>query len=214
MTDIVDEVNDRGRRRCVAEGADVVVLLVHEGAPTHQLRHDGRRPGTTSGNIVNGVSADVDAIVSGHTHLAYNCSFPVRLGRAGARPPVVSAGQYGTNLNQLVFTVDSDDRRVLGSDADDPAARGPDPDGSGPLPARYPADPTRRSSPTPSPRRTCSARSARRDRRRRSTAAERSRDGTDVENRGGESTLGNLVAEVQRWATEDDGVRRRARSRS
>ena len=35
-------------------------------------------------------------------------------------------------------------------------------------------------------------------------------DGT-TENRGGESTLGNLVAEVQRWATTDAG-RRRSRS--
>ena len=35
-----------------------------------------------------------------------------------------------------------------------------------------------------------------------------------VENRGGESTLGNLVAEVQRWATEPDDVRRARRSRS
>ena len=31
-------------------------------------------------------------------------------------------------------------------------------------------------------------------------------DGT-TENRGGESTLGNLVAEVQRWATQRSGVR-------
>ena len=38
-------------------------------------------------------------------------------------------------------------------------------------------------------------------------------DGT-TENRGGESTLGNLVAEVQRWATRDAGVGLRRRSRS
>ena len=37
-------------------------------------------------------------------------------------------------------------------------------------------------------------------------------DGT-TENRGGESTLGNLVAEVQRWATETPRrVARRSRS--
>ena len=56
----------------------------------------------------------MDAIVSGHTHLAYNCSFPVTAwedaDRIVTERPVVSAGQYGTNLNQLVFTVDGDDR--------------------------------------------------------------------------------------------------------
>ena len=53
------------------------------GRAQHRLRHDGhdrelglrRRSSTAS-------SGDVDAIVSGHTHLAYNCSFPVaRVGR-------------------------------------------------------------------------------------------------------------------------------------
>ena len=63
-------------------------------------------PASTFGNIVNDVSADVDAIVSGHTHLAYNCSFPVEGFEGDRLRPVVSAGQYGTNLNQLVFTVD------------------------------------------------------------------------------------------------------------
>ena len=38
-------------------------------------------------------------------------------------------------------------------------------------------------------------------------------DGT-TENRGAESTLGNLVAEVQKWATVGAGVRLRRRSRS
>lgn len=53
----------------------------------------------------------MDAIVSGHTHLAYNCSFPVAdwdaEGRTVTKRPVVSAGQYGQNLNQLVFTYDN-----------------------------------------------------------------------------------------------------------
>ena len=68
-------------------------------------------PTSAFGKIVNGVSADVDAIVSGHTHLAYNHSVPVPAwateGRAVTERPVVSAGQYGENLNKLVFTVDN-----------------------------------------------------------------------------------------------------------
>ena len=34
-------------------------------------------PNSDFGSIVNGVNDNIDAIVSGHTHLAYNCSFPV-----------------------------------------------------------------------------------------------------------------------------------------
>ena len=103
-------------------------------APT-QLKADGRRrrraagprgcapttscasatdPTTAFGQIVNGVDTNIDAIVSGHTHLAYNHSSrsrPGDEGRAVTERPVVSAGQYGTNLNQLVFTVDDTDRR-------------------------------------------------------------------------------------------------------
>ena len=54
----------------------MVVLLVHEGAGGTTLA-SATTPGTVFGDIVNGVSPDVDAIVSGHTHLAYNHSVPV-----------------------------------------------------------------------------------------------------------------------------------------
>ena len=55
-------------------------MLVHEGAPNTDCATMDDDPTSTFGNIVNNVSADVDAIVSGHTHLAYNCSFPVQSG--------------------------------------------------------------------------------------------------------------------------------------
>ena len=51
--------------------ADVLVLLVHEGA-TQPTIASATDQGTPFGKIVAGVSPDVDAIVSGHTHLAYN----------------------------------------------------------------------------------------------------------------------------------------------
>ncbi len=109
VTDIVDATNSAAAD-LKAGGADLVVLLVHEGAPSTSCSAM-TDPATAWGNIVTGVSADVDAIVSGHTHLAYNCSFPVQAwetaGRDVTTRPVVSAGQYGTFLNQLVFTFDN-----------------------------------------------------------------------------------------------------------
>ena len=66
-------------------------------------------PTSDFGSIIAGVNDKVDAIVSGHTHLAYDCSFPVAgwAGRPVTERPVVSAGQYGMALNKLVFTVDT-----------------------------------------------------------------------------------------------------------
>ena len=64
-------------------------------------------PASDFGKIVNGVNKNIDAIISGHTHLAYNHAVPVPAwaaeGRAVTKRPVVSAGQYGMNLNRLRF---------------------------------------------------------------------------------------------------------------
>ena len=63
-----------------------------------------------------GADEDVDAIVSGHTHLAYNYRVPVQAGSTRAAPvtkrPVVSAGQYGANLNRLEFEFAARHRRA------------------------------------------------------------------------------------------------------
>ena len=77
--------------------ADVLVLLVHEGAtqPTEASATDLTTP---FGKIVKGVSDDVDAIVSGHTHLAYNLVIDDR--------PVISSGQYGERFSDMVIEVD------------------------------------------------------------------------------------------------------------
>ncbi len=76
-TDIVEATN-AAADDLVAAGADVVVLLVHEGAPTTDCAAISGLGATTDfGSIVQGVNDKVDAIVSGHTHLEYNCSLPV-----------------------------------------------------------------------------------------------------------------------------------------
>ncbi len=149
------------------------------------------------GNIVQNTSADVDAIVSGHTHLAYNCRYTVQdwvdESRAVTRRPVVSAGQYGTNLNQLVFNFDTTSGNLLEIEQELVGTAG----------VGYAADPDVQEIVDDAV----------------DFAAEVGDDvlgqmdgqfkravyepasGT-TENRGGESTLGNLVAEVQRWATQ------------
>ena len=157
------------------------------------------------GQIVNGAHRNIDAIISGHTHLAYNHAIPVQAwideGRAVTTRPVVSAGQYGYNLNQLVFTVDPR-RRGRRRRAERSCRWSPR---------------TRRSAGHATRRTTRRCPRSRRSSRPPSTPPRswvRSVLGTieapfnraklangTTENRGGESTLGNLVAEVQRWAT-------------
>lgn len=190
VQDIVSSTN-QAADQLVADGADVVVLLVHEGAPNTDCATMDDDPSSAWGSIVTGVDANVDAIISGHTHLAYNCTLPVP---GGGTRPVVSAGQYGSNLNRLDFTVDDTTGDVSGvnqtlldlneaeytpdpavqaivDDAVD-AAEGPGSVELGKISAAF-------------------------------NRARRVDDGAFGENRGGESTLGNEVAEVQRWATSE-----------
>lgn len=179
-----------------AAGVDVIVLLVHEGAPTTTCATMDDDPTSDFGSIITGVNDKVDAIVSGHTHLAYNCSFPVAgwAGRPVTERPVVSAGQYGVNLNKLVFTVDNGTGQVQAKTQ----TLLPLEDATGA--AQYPVDPATKAVvdaaiATAGPLGAVPL---------GDLAAPFNRgklsNGT-TENRGQESTLGNLVAEVQRWAT-------------
>ena len=75
VTDIVEATNEEADE-LKAEGADIVVLLVHEGAATTSYE-SATDPTSDFGKIVTGVNENVDAIISGHTHLAYNHRVPV-----------------------------------------------------------------------------------------------------------------------------------------
>ncbi len=189
ISSIIAETNAAADRLKADTGPDVdmVVLLVHEGAPT-TARADASTNDNAFSRIVNGVDGDVSAIISGHTHLAYN---HVINGR-----PVVSSGQYGTNLNQLVFSVDPvTDEVVLKTNEVVAAA-------TLPITAQAAIDKKAEV------KTIVDAAVARADvlgavelgKLAGPFGRARLTDGT-TENRGGESTLGNLVAEVQRWAT-------------
>ncbi|NYI47721.1 5'-nucleotidase [Nocardioides aromaticivorans] len=195
VTDIVDSVNAEAAD-LRANGADLVVMLVHEGsASTSCTSPQFTDEATTWGNITQNVSSDVDAIVSGHTHLAYNCSFPVAdwdaEGRTVTKRPVVSAGQYGQNLNQLVFTYDNGtgDLVAVGQEIIGIAGTG------------YLPDPAIDPIVTAAKNKANELGAQVLGKMEGPFSRAKLANGT-TENRGGESTLGNQVAEVQRWATE------------
>ena len=196
VTDIVTEVN-AAASDLRADGVEVVVMLVHEGASSTAYA-DAVDPQQEFGRIVNGVSPDIDAIVSGHTHLAYNHSVPVPRWAAEGRDvttrPVVSAGQYGAALNRLRFTVDEDgdvvrvSQRILNLKS-----------GQTPL---YDADPEVEQIVADAVAEAEVLGAVKVGELGGGFYRSKLANGS-TENRGGESTLGNLVAEVQRWATPE-----------
>ncbi|GAB3195184.1 hypothetical protein GCM10027062_01520 [Nocardioides hungaricus] len=193
VTDIVAAANEEAAE-LRANGADVVVLLTHEGAPSTDCSTMAD-PKTDFGPIVTGVSGDVDAIVSGHSHLNYDCSFPVPswADRPVTQRPVVSAGQYGAFLNRLTLSVDPDTGSVVASTNENvdvnAGSFAPDPE------VQAIVEQAQEDAEEPGSVELGTIAGAF-ERAARPTA-----DGTgSEENRGGESTLGNLVAEAQRWA--------------
>ena len=175
--------------------ADVLILLVHEGASSTAV--ESITPDSPLGEIVNGVDQSVSAIVSAHTHLAYNHVIDGR--------PVVSAGQYGENFGLMNLQVDPESKELLSitNEIKPLTKKEKDPvSGKDIVIPLYEAD--------------ADVQAIVDD-----AAAEaevlgaepvgaitgdfnRARQTDGSENRGGESTIGNFVADVQQWATGAD----------
>ena len=114
--------------------------------------------------------------------------------------PVVSAGQYGMALNQLLFTVDTATGEVQAqSHALLPLKAAP----AGP--ANYPSDPNTAAIVAAAVAAAGPLGAVALGKIGGPFFRGKLADGT-TENRGAESTLGNLVAEVQKWATTRSGV--------
>jgi len=96
-----------------AQGADVIVVLIHEGGKGGQPLQDTSCKGL-SGDIlpiVRRLSSAVDVVISGHTHQAYLCDYAHL---DPAKPLLLtSAGLYGTLLTEIELTVDMASRRVI-----------------------------------------------------------------------------------------------------
>lgn len=100
-----------------AQGADVIVVVVHEGG---QTTAGVTQPGCEglSGDIVpilERLDPQVDVVISGHTHQAYVCDYAQV---DPARPLLLtSAGLYGTLLTEIRLDVDPRSRKVVGRQA-------------------------------------------------------------------------------------------------
>ncbi|MCU1476954.1 MAG: multifunctional nuclease/2,3-cyclic-nucleotide [Subtercola sp.] len=192
----VNKVADQLKDGDTSNGeADVIVLLVHEGAATSAVA----APDSVFGKIVDGVDANVNAIVAGHTHQLYNDEAPVP-GVPGATRPVLEAASYSMDLGHISLSVDPVSKALLSITSEVlPLTASAPP--NAPL---YPADPAVADIVTKAV--------AVADVQGKAKVGDITSDFTRAtqsdasENRGGESTLGNFVADVQLTSAAGSGA--------
>ena len=170
--------------------ADVIVLLTHDGAPNEDL---SSADGTPFGDLMTGASDQIDAIISGHTHQTY-------VQDTGGMW-VTQTGQYGEQLGHLNLSVDTATGEVVDSAAEnvDLVPVPGDEDEGIPRETFCEGD--------PAVQEIVDEAVAVADELGSQPLGEitadfnRAVDSTG-ENRGGESTLGNFVADVHLWAAQ------------
>ena len=108
--------------RLKAQGADAIVILLHQGGATTGRYNDKSCPNLTGDilPILARLDPAVDLVISGHTHRSYICELP----RTGARPLLLtSAGQWGTLITDIRLSF-SPDRHLIGERADNIIVQG------------------------------------------------------------------------------------------
>jgi 5'-nucleotidase len=169
--------------------ADVVVLLAHEGAATENIGSaEDLQNDPVFGDFTR-ASADIDAILSGHTHQPYAFEIPVP-GTDRTRP-VIQAEDYGTKLGKATLSIDPATKTVIASDAAllDVTGAPSDPEVAA-LVAQAKAN---------------SEELGKQPLGSITADIKRAYSATGAEDRGSESVLGNLVADVQLAGTKDAG---------
>ncbi|HTF96611.1 MAG TPA: bifunctional metallophosphatase/5'-nucleotidase [Cellvibrio sp.] len=98
-----------------ARGVKAIVVLIHQGGtqPTVQAADTinacvGNLASTPIAPIVSKFENDVDLVITGHTHQAYNCLLPNKSGRLISVTSANSAGRVLTDINVSVNLVSGD----------------------------------------------------------------------------------------------------------
>ena len=115
FNDEVDTANAQAKK-LRAEGADIVVLALHEGGSTTTGSAGVLETSCAglSGDIVpilERLDPSIDVVISGHTHQAYVCDYA----KVNPQRPflLTSAGQYGTLLTDIALRFDTGTRRLV-----------------------------------------------------------------------------------------------------
>ncbi len=98
-----------------AEGVEAIVVLLHEGASQNPPPGDVNACVDLTGPILainDGLDPEIDAMITGHTHLPYNCLLAV----PGGEPRIVtSAYSFGRVVSQVDLVLDRQTGEVVRS---------------------------------------------------------------------------------------------------
>ncbi|QDG61075.1 ExeM/NucH family extracellular endonuclease [Pseudarthrobacter sp. NIBRBAC000502771] len=115
--DPVDAINRVAARITAEKAADVIIVEDHDGAGSGVVEGATLEQEVAAGGpfakLVTETSPEVDAIFTGHTHKEYAWDAPVP-GVAGKTRPIVQTGNYGENVGQIQLTVDTATKQVTG----------------------------------------------------------------------------------------------------
>ncbi len=117
FTDEADTVNAEVPK-LKAQGADAIVVLIHQGGYTKGTAPDpGACPNLTGGirPILDRLDAQVDVVVSGHTHWSYVCDY----GQYNPAKPflLTSAGVFGQLVTDISLQIDPVAGKVVAKQA-------------------------------------------------------------------------------------------------
>ncbi len=177
-----------------AQGVETIVVLLHEGGSQTPPPGDVDACVGISGPIVainDALDAEIDAVITGHTHLPYNCVLDDPAGQPRIVTSAYSYGRVVTELNLVIDRRSGDvvrDRSTSMNHLVDQTTLTADPVQTAIIARWQPLVDASATTPVGS------------------VTADIVRGGTPPgSDRGVESPIGNLVADAQLWATSSNG---------
>jgi 5'-nucleotidase len=97
------ETANRYAAQLKSQGVNAIVLSMHDGAVAGSDFNSGTAPTGPAYDLALAVSSDIDAIVTGHWHCAFNMMVPDPAGRPR---PFVEAGCHAQIINEINLRLD------------------------------------------------------------------------------------------------------------
>ncbi len=177
-----------------AQGVDTIIVLLHEGGSQTPPPGDVDACVGISGPIVaihEALDPAIDVIITGHTHLPYNCVLPDAAGKPRIVTSAYSFGRVVTEVQLVLDKRTNDVRRDLSTAVNHPVIQAeltPDPALTAVIAKWQPLYDESGNTPVGT------------------ITADINRGGVNGSDRGVESPAGNLVADAQLWATSSNGA--------
>ncbi|WP_433160965.1 bifunctional metallophosphatase/5'-nucleotidase [Kribbella sp. CA-247076] len=167
-------------------GVKAIVLNMHDGGTDASATYDNCvNPSGPAIELARQVTPQIDAIVTGHWHAAFNCGIP---DPAGNPRPVVEAANHGRLINEINVQLDRRTGEVLRDKTTS---------------TNHPV--TRDVTPDPKIQRIVDYWTTAGERKYAEPVATVTGDFTRTANAVGESTFGDLAADVHLWTARKDG---------